>query len=415
VALILRFRFAALICLALFASAPRADYGQWSWSRDILFNTSPSGAAVASDQTGFPVLIILGSQEADVFTQSPAHADLRFAKPDGTPLPFQVESWDATAHKAEIWVGMDTVKGGRIDQKIRMYWGRAGALDSSSGKAVFGSKSGYLGVWHMEAGIPDASVNAIAATDSGTSAEAGGRIGAARRFENPEAYATSGKYIALGNPAALNIAGKITFEAWIKWARRDGHRIVICHGSAPGSAFETVLRVGETRDYRAGVWTGSAHYAALEAPAVDSNAWVHLAGVYTGSAWILYRNGAKAAETPVDSNGAKPSPGAWRIGAEYAGSVTRFFHGAIDEVRVSGAARGADWIKLSYENQKSGQSLISIGASVPNSLRAHEPAASRPAPRLLRCGSRLLFQADDREKSFTASGAELPPPSAPAP
>ncbi|MEO6094632.1 MAG: DUF2341 domain-containing protein, partial [Fibrobacteria bacterium] len=350
--------------------------------------------------------------EADVFTQSPAHADLRFAKPDGTPLPFQVESWDAAGRKAAIWVKLDTLKGGKADQRIRMYWGRPGAQDSSSGKAVFTAATGFRGVWHMEADLADASPNAITATDSGTSAESTGRIGAARNFNNPQAYATTGKYLALGNPASLNIAGVITMEAWIRWTRSDGHRIILCHGSAPGTApgsvFETVLRVGETKDYRAGVWTGTAHYATLIAPTADSNAWVHLAGVYTGNAWSLYRNGTKVAGMEPDTNGAKPSPGAWRIGAEYAGSVTRFFHGAVDEVRISNVAREPDWIKAEYQNQKDGQTLVAIGPSIPTALAARSPRRSarstvNPAASALR----LFHPTADPEHAVTATGARM--------
>jgi hypothetical protein len=393
-------------CGMLFSAAPlRADYGLWTWSRDITLNASASGADIDSDLKGFPLLVALGQTEADVFTQSPAHADLRFAKPDGTPLPFQVDSWDAAARKAAIWVKLDTLKGGKTDQRIHMYWGRAGAQDSSSGKAVFTAAGGYRGVWHLEADLADAGPNAITASDSGAVPEAAGRIGAARRFDNPEAYAATGKYLALGNPASLNIAGAITMEAWIKWARRDGHRIILCHGSAPGSEFETVLRVGETKDYRAGVWTGSSHYATLAASAADSNAWIHLAGVCTGNTWSLYRNGIKVAETSPDTNGAKPSPGAWRIGAEYAGSVTRFFHGAIDEVRISDLARTSDWIRAEYQNQKDGQTLVAIGPSKPNALFSRTIRDSmRGRAHPMRSTVTLFRSAENPDRAVTAIG-----------
>lgn len=409
------------LALGLLLAAPpaRADYGQWSWSRDITLNASASGADIAADLPGFPLLVSLGQTEVDVFTQSPAHADLRFAKPDGTPLPFQVESWDAAERKAAIWVKLDTLKGGKADQRIRMFWGRTGALDSSSGKAVFTAAAGFRGVWHMDADLADASPNAITATDSGTSPEPSGRIGAARGFNNPDAYAATGKYLALGNPSTLNITGRITMEAWIKWTSRDGHRIIVCHGSAPGTAasaqFETVLRVGETKDYRAGVWTGTAHYATLVASPADSIAWIHLAGVYTGSAWSLYRNGVKVGEKAADTNGAKPSAGGWRIGAEYAGAsgstpgaVSRFFNGSIDEVRISDVAREPDWIKAEYQNQKEGQTLVAIGPTTPTALmpRASQPsarAAAPPAPSAV-----LLFRTPaDPDHAVTATGARM--------
>jgi hypothetical protein len=170
----------------------------------------------------------------------------------------------------------------------------------------------------------------------------------------------------------LNLKGVITLEAWVKWLRRDGHRIILCHGSAPGSQLETVLRIGETLDYRAGTWTGKEHYAAAVVPPSDSGTWVHLAGVFDGMGWTLYRNGAKLASLAADTNGAKPSPGAWRIGAEYTSTgVTRYFSGSLDEVRISSAARGEDWFKLAYATQKDGQSSVKWAAST---------ALNRPAP-----------------------------------
>jgi len=36
------------------------------------------------------------------------------------------------------------------------------------------------------------------------------------------------------------------------------------------------------------------------------------------------------------------------------------FDGRIDEARISAAARSADWIKLSYENQRPDQTLVEI-------------------------------------------------------
>ena len=339
------------------------EYPSWTYFRDLLVDASPTGADIASNPAGFPLSVILGSESAELFAQAkPDGSDLRFAAEDGSHLAYQIESWDAAARKAAVWVRLPSVKGGQTT-RLRVHWGKASAADSSSGPAVFRSEEGFQGVWHMGS-MADASPNGANAQDSGTLADAAGRIGAARSFKNDNAYATSGAYMALGNPAALNLKGIITMEAWVKWLRRDGHRIILCHGSAPGSQFETVLRVGETLDYRAGTWTGSAHYAAAVVPPSDSGTWVHLAGVFDGTGWTLYRNGAKLAALAADTNGAKPSPGAWRIGAEYTSTgVTRFFSGSLDEVRLSSTARGADWFKLAYATQKEGQTAVKWAAT----------------------------------------------------
>jgi hypothetical protein len=397
------------------ASAAAEDYSQWAHSRDLALNTSATGASITTDQTGFPVLINLSAQQSDVFDEAQAGgADMRFSTLAGAHLAYQIESWDKTAHKAAIWVKVDTVKAGKAAQVLRMHWGKTGAPDSSDGKSVFPSANGFQGVWHLGNSVDDASGGAHNGVDSGTVAAADGRIGMARYFENPDAYVkNTGKYIALGNPADMNLAGRITMEAWVKWIKRDQHRIILCHGAATGVNFETVLRIGETLDYRAGTWTTAAHYATLVTPLPDSNAWVHLAGVYSGTAWTLYRNGVMVSEL-ADTNGAKPTTGNWRIGAEYAstsatmGSVTRFFHGWMDEVRLSSVARSADWIKLGYENQKEGQTLVTIGPAV--TAVAGRSAGAKPK-RGLSQGSRrrnILFAIPDRDGSANAKGARAP-------
>lgn len=342
------------------------DYSTWSSFRDLAVDASPTGANLAADLTGFPLSISLGEESADLFAQAKTDgSDLRFAAADGAHLAYQIESWDAAGHKAALWVRLPSVKAGQI-LRLRAYWGKASAADSSSGPAVFGAADGFKGVWHMGS-MADASASGITVQDSGTAADPAGRIGAARSFPNTaDAYAAKGAYLALGNPAALNLAGVITMEAWVKWTRRDKHRIILCHGGAlkPAAPYETVLRIGETLDYRSGVWTGKDHYAASVVPPSDSGVWVHLGGVYDGTAWTLYRNGEKAASFASDT-GAMPSTGGWRIGAEFAtipntttSTATRFFCGSLDEVRISSAARSADWFKLAYATQKDGQTAV---------------------------------------------------------
>jgi hypothetical protein len=50
------------------------------------------------------------------------------------------------------------------------------------------------------------------------------------------------------------------------------------------------------------------------------------------------------------------------IGAWWDGSFSRTFDGILDELRLSNTVRSADWIKLNYENQKSGQTFVTVNA-----------------------------------------------------
>ena len=352
--------FRSVLALCAFASAAAAaamaeDYSQWTFARE--FSLDASG--LAQDLAGYPLLVRFGPDNSAFFAKAlPKGADLRFSLPDGTHLAYQIETWEPAQNAATVWVRIPLVKAGQ-GARVRAHCGRPGAADSSDGAAVFRTAEGFQGIWHMQASLEDATANRVRAMDSGGIASPAGHWGTARYFDNPDAYATQGKYLLLGNPAALNFAGALTLSAWISWGRRDGHRIILCHGSSPGSSFETVLRIGESKDYRAGVWTGAAHYAAVAAPAADSAAWIHLGGAYTGKGWILYRNGEQVGALASDTNGAKPSPGSWRIGAQNTSAgVTRFFHGSIDEVRISNAARSADWFKLDFATQQAGSAAV---------------------------------------------------------
>ncbi len=342
------------------------NWANWPYSKTLSLNTSGTGAAITENQIAFPLLVRLTAEQADVFATAKANgADLRFAKANGQTLAHQIERWNSTAKQAEIWVKLDTVLANTAAQTVKMFWGNAAATESSSGPAVFtptlpGGTPNWSGVWHLDGTVKDATGQAPDGQDSGTT-DTAGQIGRARSFENSNAYATTGgKYINLGAPASLDISGAITMEAWVQWRSKLNHRIVICHGASTSASnnTETVLRVGEFQDYRTGVWNGKVHHAHFNAPASDSNAWVHIAGVHNGSKWILYRNGVAVHDT-TDAIGAQSSPGSWRIGAQYTGTaVSRLFRGSIDEVRLSPMARSSDWFKLSYAVQKAGQTAL---------------------------------------------------------
>lgn len=358
--------FGLVLPLSAQHTQAQENYANWSFSRTLSLNTSATGAAITENQIAFPLLVRLTAEQADVFATAKANgADLRFAKANGQALAYQIERWNSAAKQAEIWVKLDTVLANTAAQTVKMFWGNAAATEGSSGPAVFtptspGGGPNWSGVWHLDGTVKDATGQAPDGQDSGTT-DTAGQIGRARSFENANAYATTGgKYIHLGAPASLDISGAITMEAWVQWRSKLNHRIVICHGASTSSSntTETVLRVGEYQDYRTGVWNGKVHHAHFNAPASDSNAWVHIAGVHNGAKWILYRNGVAVHDT-TDAVGAQSSPGSWRIGAQYTGTaVSRLFRGSIDEVRLSPMARSADWFKLSYAVQKAGQTAL---------------------------------------------------------
>ncbi len=321
----------------------------------VSWQISSADLVPAAPVLGFPCLIRIGATSPELFANNADGSKLSVTDAAGKPLPYEIESWNAAAKQGLVWVLVDTVLAAAAQKDL--LFGVDGGT-TPSGASVFLPANGWGGVYHMEGKGLDATGQAPAAQDSG-STQATGAIGDARGFENSNSYATRGQYMNLGAPASLDISGTITMEAWVRWRSKKDHRIIVCHGSAGGSnTTETVLRVGEYQDYRTGIWNGKVHHAHAVAAAGDSAQWVHLAGTHDGQRWTLYRNGVKVADT-VDAVGAAKSPGSWRIGAQYTGTaVSRYFQGDIDEVRISKVARSADYFKVGYATQAMGKATF---------------------------------------------------------
>ncbi len=159
-------------------------------------------------------------------------------------------------------------------------------------------------------------------------------------------------HVALGNPASLNFAGRITLAAWILPRASDGIRNIISHGHRQNPNAETGLRI-KNRSYQVLSWNGAEHVVSVPIPSGDMNSWVHLAGTYDGSAWRLYRNGEKIGST-VDSVGALAMDADWAIGARGTGAE-RFFDGVIDDVGIWNRALSAE--EIGHLHRKSLQGL----------------------------------------------------------
>ena len=103
--------------------------GAWRSVRKLRLNTAPSGAGVTGDVYNFPVLVRLTKDNFDFSTARARGEDIRFAKPDDTPLALEIERWDPVNGLAEVWVKVDTVHGNDSTQSILMYWGNDIAAD----------------------------------------------------------------------------------------------------------------------------------------------------------------------------------------------------------------------------------------------------------------------------------------------
>ncbi len=352
------------------------DYSDWSYSQRIFLNTSSTGANVSGSVYSVPVLIILKPNNFRYFSQTAdGGRDIRFSKSDGTHIPYEIERWTA-GDTAFIWVLIDTVRASNHAQSIVMHWGNEEAADSSNQAAVFRSDQDFLGAWHLNGNLYDATGNEDnTGIDSGTTDYPEGIIAHARSFDGVN------DFISLGD---LPNRPRGTVSCWFRLAERftaidttrgiwskkyndsynthmglrgidficDPNTSIACRGSS--GSLQTKMEFNNAGTYLADIATS-----------YDSARWYHVAWSWGDTHVVMYVNGVLRDErdssfTVGDSIGSADDILGYGLYDVYnlTDSKRRYFKGAIDEFRMETTVRPEAWIKLNYENQRPGQKLV---------------------------------------------------------
>ncbi len=340
----------AVLLFAYLCSA-QENYALWLHAKDVVINTGASGYNVSGNNYRFPYLVRLTSTDFNFREARGDGRDIRFAKTNGTHLPYQVEWWDTVLQKAAIWVRVDTILGNNSTQRIVMYWGKSDAVDSSDGSAVFETTNGFAGVWHLgeegNATANDATSNRLSGAPTGmtTDSDVPGVIGLCRNFNN--------SYIEITGSAAgvLNLpeSGSYTMSAWTYVPTLPSeHSPVFSKGDRQYQL--KILRTGEWEFVEFG--NAGVGWQSVSAPATPG-AWFYVVGQRNGASEYLWINGecVDSSITTYANTAGRNTAFPVHIGhcPEY---TSWYFPGLIDEPVISTVSRSADWIKLSYENQK---------------------------------------------------------------
>lgn len=341
----------ALAALGAGAGTLRAeDWSAWRHAADFRIDTRPGGADVAGDVSDFPLLVRLDSGSLTFADAKPDGSDLRVSAPGGSALPFQVERWDASAKRAEVWIRVPLIKGNSDSGFVRLHWGNAQAVSASNGKAVFDTSLGWVGAWHMTgASLPDAT-GASAAADASNSQSAAGVIAGGRLL----AGNANGIPVA-GNPA-LDSPAALTVGIWIKADNWAGAAKTILQKGVDSAQYALVQ---SGSDSLAWILGGPGKGIPLKTLLPAPGGWHHLAASYDGTESRLYVDGRLAASRPV--SGPMPaSSGDLCIGCKSIGNgkPRNPFKGSLDEAIVSRRAIPADFIKLAFANQRAQQVLV---------------------------------------------------------
>jgi hypothetical protein len=363
--------------------APPPDLARWRYYKVVKLDTTATGAKVKGDVKNFPVAVVLSPDNFDFSQAARDGADLRFSKTIKSDLlPYSIERWDAEARSAVVWVKTD-VKGNNKSQSFVMHWGNADAKDAGDSKAVFTTKEGWVGVYHLdeagnssEEGYKDATANQAHMTgihtDAGSRAE--GRLGKGLELT----YARV-QWLKLDHPKkkrSFDLTTRGTFSIWAK-ARSYSNKGDPAIKALPG--YETMFAKGDNswrlQKYGIKSWHKPAadliEMCVEQPPSGDlcvpgktdmvPGQWFQVVAVHDFPKAKLYVNGVLDKSDTFDVN--------WVSGDHPVGigNQTQFpekgrqWDGWLDEARVLNVSKDDHWLKLDYESQREGARLLGFG------------------------------------------------------
>ncbi|MBS1564816.1 MAG: DUF2341 domain-containing protein [Bacteroidetes bacterium] len=347
-----------LLVSHLYSSAQPSGY---NYGKVITINHS----LVAANQTNFPVLINVTDPNLRTtgnggHMRSASANDVVFTADDGvTLLPYQMERYSATTGDYTAWVLLPSISA-TTDVRIGMFYGKGGVGSNPSVNTIWDAN--YLGIWHFNSSISDATTKANNLTNSatGTGTFNNSKIGDGRVLANGATFVASNsgscRYLQLPNNIFSGVTN-FTFEGWVylddnatSWERifDFGQNTNINMFLTPSMTTNGVKRFAITTSGNGGEQQVSS------ATTSAAGAWHHYAvtiDASTNTATLYYDGVANASSSSVTL---RPSS-LGSTTANYFGrsqySADDGLYGKFDEFRISNIARSASWIQTSYNNQ----------------------------------------------------------------
>jgi Concanavalin A-like lectin/glucanases superfamily/Domain of unknown function (DUF2341) len=293
----------------------------WSYARTLTIDNSAQGALAA-----FPLLVVLDDTRVTYAHASASGADLRFTDAAGAALDYEIEQWNASG-KSFVWVNVPSIAA-HASTTIRMLYGNPSATDAESATKVWDAS--FVGVWHL--------VDAHDSTGKHASAKMGatsttGQVGGALAFNGTSQYVDTMATEQLDSWtieawANATNAPKSNTGSWSGPLMRDNYNLQWdCNSSSYCASASVVLP--------------SDNWQSASFGGPSSGAWHYLAATFDTSTLVAYVDGSQK-NTQGGLQKADSFSSSAKIAAER--TLTQFFSGKVDEVRISNAVRTADWI-----------------------------------------------------------------------
>lgn len=300
-----------------------------AWSRRRAVTVD--GSSVAEDLMSVPIRLRLDDARIDHAAVQDGGADLRFIDDaTGAELAYEVERWDERG-SSEIWLRIPLLPA-EGTSTVWMYHGNAAAPPGDDPPGVW--DDGFVSVHHL-ADLSDATAGEHDGFGANLPSDAEGRIGRGLAFDGDD------DQIELPQEADFDFDVALTVEAWALVSSFTVNWQALV---TKGDDAWRLHRQNNTSFIGFGSDTPRTNDNLSGAAAVDDGQWHHLA--------IVYGDGVKRIYVDGQPDGSDDYPGPLNLTdapvllGNNAEATSRFFHGTLDEVRISRVARSAAWIEL---------------------------------------------------------------------
>jgi biopolymer transport protein ExbB len=365
--------FFCLFVPAMFLSKHlTAQLSGYSYGKTITIQ----GSQVSGTVTNFPVLISITDNALRTtanggHVQNASGYDIAFTLPDcSTVLPMQIEKYTATTGELVAWVRLPSLVNGN-NQIVYMFYGKTGVASNPSSTTVWDAN--YLGVYHFNNSVTDATSNSRNVIDHSTANLTGSKIGEGRRLDNGPTFVSSSsgslKYLEVPSNTFSTVTS-FTFEGWVyletvntNWerifdfGRNTTFNMFLCPSTGTNGIKRFAITIngnGMEEQVSSGSSTGT-------------GAWHHFALTInnaTNTGTLYYDGAANATNTAMTL---RPSS----IGTDNSNYFGRSqytadegLYGNFDEFRISNTARSAGWITTSFNNQNNPSAFYTTAAEV---------------------------------------------------
>ena len=314
-----------------------------------------SGYAGTDTLTNFPVLVKLAAGTPAGFDYADCAedgADIRFASPDGTVLPHEIDTWN-TNGESFVWVKIPAISG--TATAFSMYYAASdpAALPPVDPHDVW-TAAGHRAVWHFAADATESAQGLVASTATGTPSYANdGAVGKCWQSAGEAwlQYANDASWSALGAGSTLTIS---------TWAKFDStsysyNRILSTMSTWEQPAGYELTVQDDKNEITVGS-SGKSQYQKVVSPG-PSDEMVYLTAVYNADRYAdLYVNGVLQEHKQLNAVVQPTEP----MTVACVGNGVNVWNGKLDELRLHAAAESADWVKACYDTMAAPTSFVTL-------------------------------------------------------